>query len=76
MSVTMDVARGVFEAEENSSLGNTLAIGVASREKTFNVEIDNPWAGDSESGIGRSAHITLSFDDARELVKFLTARLA
>lgn len=37
------------------------------------VECDNPWSGDTESGFGRSAAVTLNKAQAHQLAQFLLA---
>lgn len=37
------------------------------------IECDEPWAGDTDSGIGRSGAVTLTKEQARQLAAFLLA---
>lgn len=37
------------------------------------IECDEPWAGDTETGIGRSGAVTLTKEQARQLADFLFA---
>lgn len=49
--------------------GDTLEAAIRCGE--LYVECDEPWAGDTVSGIGRTASVTLTKDQARELAAFL-----
>lgn len=40
-------------------------------ENGLNIEIENPWAGDSECGFGRDTSLTLTVKQIKELIIFL-----
>jgi hypothetical protein len=42
----------------------------------FNIEINSPWAGDTETGFGQSLGHRLSIEEAEQLRDWLTAMLA
>jgi len=58
---------------ELHSGGNTLSID--ERDGHFNLDIENPWAGDTETGLGAETHISLDRDGAERLANWLYARL-
>jgi len=71
MSVTVnDAKRKNFQSEENDSVGNNLEITSYDKD-AINIRIDNPWAGDTESGFGQTCAISLCRDDAIEMAKFI-----
>jgi hypothetical protein len=67
--------RGTIIIEEDDSVGNSLTVSSRVSGTDLYVEIDNPWAGDTETGFGRRATFTLSKDDARALIEYLTSYL-
>lgn len=42
----------------------------------FSLEIDNPWAGSTETGFGYTTSMTLDREQAQQLADFLTDKLA
>jgi hypothetical protein len=42
----------------------------------FSVEVDNPWAGSTETGFGYTCSVNLTDDQARELAAFIIRKLA
>lgn len=41
------------------------------RDGRLSIELDHPWAGDSQSGIGRNLQNSIGPDEVRELIAFL-----
>lgn len=41
----------------------------------FNIEIEEPWAGDTISGFGHQTHISLSREQAKEFADWIYGRL-
>lgn len=60
--------------DADGGFGDT--IEVIHRNNLFMVEIDEPWAGDTETGFGQKGRITLSVSDAVSLRDWLTDRLS
>ena len=75
MTVTVNnPARGVFHVEEANSVGDSVffhALG----DDSLRINIDNPWAGDSISGFGRSCSIEIDAEDAAAFCDWLIAVL-
>jgi hypothetical protein len=42
----------------------------------FSLEVDNPFAGDTETGFGRTCHCDLTRDQAKQLAEFILRKLA
>ena len=55
---------------------NSDSLEVQNHGGGFNFEIDNPWAGDSETGFGRTTHFRMTPDKALELASWLIAEVA
>jgi hypothetical protein len=58
---------------ENGS-GESLEVTLQ-QDDEFEFQIDNPWAGDSESGFGRTENVRLTRDQAVKLRDFLNKML-
>lgn len=74
MTILKSDDRDFLTAEEDDSVGNSIQWSFY--EDKFYIQIDNPWSGDTETGIGRTANITMSPNDAKELAAFILARVA
>ena len=79
--MTVDVnslERKVFQASGADSVGNSLSVALSTTRyrdgdaTNFRIEIDNPWSGDTESGFGRTAYISIPVETMLELAKFIT----
>ena len=72
MTVTvLDLTRKQFQAEGEDSVGNN--IDVSANKKGLEIRIENPWAGDTETGFGQSCYIDVSKEDALKLARFIIA---
>lgn len=40
----------------------------------ISIEVDNPWAGSTETGFGYTCHVDLTTDQARQVAAFLLAK--
>lgn len=58
--------------EEVGGCGDTLTASQHT-DGTIYFEIDNPWSGDTVSGVGRSSSFTLTKDQAKALAAKLLA---
>lgn len=75
MTVTVnDVKRRSFQAEMADSVGDNACFDIH-KNGALQINIESPWAGDSESGFGRSCYIELSPADAVALRDWLIAVL-
>ena len=45
------------------------------RDGVFYLDIENPWAGDTNTGFGYTAHISLEKEQAEKLSKYIDAHL-
>lgn len=68
--------KNIFDETRNSILfsekdGCEDEVKFVSYEDGLLIDIDNPWEGDTESGFGRSASVTMEKSDIPELIKFL-----
>ncbi len=59
--------RDIFEFEDEHSVGDTLEVII--NEKQINITIDEPWAGDTITGFGRTATLYLPKDEAIVMAK-------
>jgi len=59
--------------EANCSTGDY--IEVATRDTYLQIEVSNPWSGDTETGFGREGHIQLQREDVQKLVAFMNTWL-
>lgn len=67
----------ILEIEETRtgfSLGNVIEVWI--RDDGAFLSIENPWAGDSETGFGQTTTISLTADQARQIAKYLIDGLA
>lgn len=64
----------IVEGDSTNKSENYLEID--ERDGHFNFEIDNPWAGDTLTGIGETAHVQLNADQAKRLADWIYSRLA
>ena len=72
MTVTVQsVERKQFQAEGSDSVGNSLDASLSGNE--FSIHIENPWAGDTESGFGRTCYIDIPKEDAIALARWILA---
>ena len=58
---------------------NDVDLGSDSLEATdfggkINIQIDEPWAGSTETGFGQTTSITISYDEAEKLGRWLIER--
>lgn len=58
-----------LELDDDSSVGDFLEAYLG--ETTITIRIDNPWAGDTETGLGRDATVDIEIDNARKLRDWL-----
>lgn len=66
--------------EQDRSVGDSITISLPVKDTWLGgqfvyIEIDEPWAGDTESGFGRTAHFALSKEQINMVVKHLQACL-
>lgn len=62
--------------DDQSSVGNCAEIYMTGdKPPRLSVRIENPWAGDTETGFGRTCNIELDLDRARQLRDWLTKTL-
>lgn len=61
--------------ESGDGVGDSLSIGVANSRGEVELEIDNPWVGDTESGFGRNASWTLNREQMIKMRDHLIAVL-
>lgn len=59
----------LVKLDEKRGLGDSLTLNVSGGSCW--IEIDEPWAGDTQSGIGRSSSFTITKDQAVELANAL-----
>lgn len=64
-----------FRADGIYSADDFIVVQVERDGKLY-VAVDEPWAGDTETGFGRRCSIDLSAEDARKLRDFLNDRLS
>ena len=69
MPVVQDEMRIVIETE--SGVGDEIQF-TKMPDGGLDIEIEEPWAGCTETGFGATASITLSREQADALLKFLT----
>jgi hypothetical protein len=60
----------VLKLEENNGVGDELIASI-DYEGVVSIEVSEPWAGDTESGFGRSAAVRLTNTQAVELAEWL-----
>ena len=46
------------------------------RDDKFYIDVENEWAGDTETGFGQTSHVTLSREDAETLRDWLIIKIA
>lgn len=63
----------VLNLEEENSVGDT--IEVTERDGHFNITVDEPWAGCTETGFGQTTSVSLKRHQAELLHAWLGARL-
>lgn len=80
MSVTVnDLERKNFQAGGSDSVGNSIDVTMRTTRyldgdvTNFNIEIENPWAGDTQSGFGQTCYIDIPTEDAIAMAKFILA---
>lgn len=61
-----------LQIDEVGGVGDNLTVDWLGDDRAV-IEIDSPWTGDTETGFGRSAAITLTKDQVRQLVRTLAA---
>lgn len=71
MTIKSDDRAFVFEAEDG--IGDEMQVAI--RPGVVHFEIDEPWAGSTETGFGATTSIEMSFDEARELVRWLSPKI-
>jgi hypothetical protein len=64
------MSASIFECEgDDGFVGNNMQ---AIARNNLHISIENPWAGDSETGFGATTTIEMTPEQAGDLVKFLT----
>jgi len=63
----------IFTVDDGGYLGNN--IEATYRDGHFSITVENPWAGDTETGFGYSCQIGMNVEEARAFRDWLTARL-
>lgn len=59
------------EGELHFQVGSFNTLDVSRYKDEMNIAIDEPWAGDTESGFGRNSSLTLSKAQALELAQWI-----
>ena len=71
MAVTVnDLTRKNFQAERDDTLGDNISVTMSGNDEV-SIYIQNPWAGDTETGFGQTCNIRLLKGDAIALGHFL-----
>lgn len=60
--------KDIFEVGQ---AGSEDSLEVTAYGDGFTISVDNPWAGDTESGFGASCSVRLNTENARELAEWL-----
>lgn len=65
-----DKKRGVLQVSGNDSVGN-MAEFTLQQNGELHVSLENPWAGDTESGFGQTCYLDIPKDGVEALRKLL-----
>ena len=57
----------IFEYEDMESSGDNIQAHYRFEKDKFYIAIENPWAGDTETGFGEATSINLTKDAAKQL---------
>lgn len=64
----------IFEAVDKNSAGDNLTVD--ERNGHFNVTVEEPWAGDTETGFGQETSVSLDAEQAKALADWIYGRLS